>query len=220
VPRAAQLVTELVGTFLFVSVIALSGLSGPLAPVAIGMTLLALVYMGGHISGAHYNPAVTLGMFLRRKMAARHMLAYWAAQLSGAVLAFVAGYLLSGHTPGIHPGPKVQPLQALGVEILFTTALVLVVLNVAASKGTHGNSFYGMAIGFIIAGGIFVGGPISGGAFNPAVGFAATLGAALFASGGWSYLWLYIAGPVIGSAIGAGINYAQSDRLAPTDITP
>jgi aquaporin Z len=220
VPRTAQLVTELAGTFLFLSVIALSGLSGPFAPMAIGMTLLALVYMGGHISGAHYNPAVTLGMFLRRKMSALHMLAYWAAQLAGAVLAFIAGYLLSGHSPGIHPGPKVQALQALGVEILFTTALVLVVLNVAASKGTHGNSFYGLAIGFVIAGAVFVGGPISGGAFNPAVGFGATLGAAMFAGGRWSDLWLYVAGPVIGSAIAAGINYAQSDRVPPTDITP
>jgi len=201
-------------------VIALSGLSGALAPLAIGMALLALVYMGGHISGAHYNPAVTLGMFLRRKMSGLHMLAYWAAQLAGGVLAFVAGYLLSGRTPGIHPGPKVQALQALGVEILFTTALVLVVLNVAASKRTHGNSFYGMAIGFTIAAGIFVGGPISGAAFNPAVGFAATLGAAMFAGGGWSDLWLYVVGPAIGAAIGAAINYAQSDRIEPGDITP
>ncbi len=219
-PRAAQLVTELVGTFLFLSVIALSGLSGSFAPLAIGITLVALVYMGGHISGAHYNPAVTLGMLLSRKMATTHALAYWAAQLVGGVLAFVTGYLLSGHTPGIHPGPKVQAVQALGVEILFTAALVLVILNVAASTKTHGNSFYGIAIGFVIAGAVFVGGPISGGAFNPAVGFGATLAAALFANGGWSDLWLYILGPAIGGAIGAAINYGQSDRVEPTDVTP
>jgi aquaporin Z len=220
VPRAAQLVTEVAGTFLFLSVIALSGLSGSFAPLAIGMALLVLVYMGGHISGAHYNPAVTFGMFLRGKMAMTHALAYWGAQLVGAALAFVTGYVLSGHTPGIHPGPKVQVLQALGVEILFTTALVLVVLNVAADKRTHGNSYYGMAIGFTIAAAAFVGGPISGGAYNPAVGFGATLAAALFASGGWSDLWIYVAGPLIGSAIGVAINYAQSDRVEPTDVTP
>jgi aquaporin Z len=220
VPRAAQLVTELVGTFLFLSVIALSGLSGSFAPLVIGIALLALVYMGGHISGAHYNPAVSLGLFLRGKMAATHVLAYWVAQLVGAALAFLIGYGLSGHAAGIHPGPKVQVLQALGVEILFTTALVLVVLNVAADARTHGNSYYGMAIGFTIAAAAFAGGPISGGAFNPAVGFGATLAAAIFASGGWSDLWLYIAGPFIGSAIGAAINYAQSDRVAPTDVTP
>ena len=219
-PRTAQLVTELVGTFLFIFVISLSGLSGAFAPLAIGMALLAMVYMGGHISGAHYNPAVTLGLFLRRKMSGLHSLAYWAAQLAGAVLAFVAGYLVSGQTPGIHPGPKVQALQALGVEIIFTAGLILVVLNVAATKRTHGNSFYGMAIGLFIGAAIFVGGPISGAAYNPAVGFGATLGSAMFASGGWSDLWLYVVGPVIGAALGAGVNYLQADRAEPGDVTP
>jgi aquaporin Z len=213
-------VTELVGTFLFLFVISLSGLSGAFAPVAIGMALLAMVYMGGHISGAHYNPAVTLGLFLRRKMEGLHALAYWGAQLAGGVLAFVAGYLVSGQTPGIHPGAKVHALQALGVETIFTAGLVLVVLNVAATKRTHGNSFYGIAIGFFIATAIFVGGPISGAAYNPAVGFGATLGSAMFAGGGWSDLWLYVVGPVIGASIGAGINYLQADRVEPGDVTP
>jgi aquaporin Z len=213
-------VTELVGTFVFLFVISLSGLSGQLAPLAIGMALMAMVYMGGHISGAHYNPAVTLGLFLRRKMAVLHALAYWVAQLVGAVLAFVAGYLVSGQSSGIHPGPNVHPLQALGVEVIFTAGLVLVVLNVAATKRTHGNSFYGIAIGLFIAAAIFAGGPISGAAYNPAVGFGATLGAAMFAGGGWSDLWLYVVGPAIGAAIGAGINYLQVDRLDPGDVTP
>src|SRR5713226_7312370 len=93
-----------------------------------------MVYMGGHISGGHYNPAVSFGVFLRRKLDAADMVAYWVAQLVGAALAFVFGYLASGHTPGIHPGAKVQVLQALAVEIVFTAALVLVVLNVAAPK--------------------------------------------------------------------------------------
>jgi len=220
VPRAAQLVTELVGTFTFLFVISLSGLSGPFAPVAIGMALLAMVYMGGHISGAHYNPAVTLGLLLRRKIASSHALGYWVAQLAGGALAFVAGYLISGQTPGIHPGSKVHALQALGVEVIFTAGLVLVVLNVAATKRTQGNSFYGMAIGLFIAAAIFVGAPISGAAYNPAVGFGATLGAALFASGGWSDLWLYIVGPVIGAAAGAAINYAQADRIEPGEVIP
>ena len=219
-PRTAQLVTELVGTFVFLFVISLSGLSGSLGPLAIGLALLAMVYMGGHISGAHYNPAVTLGLVLRRKMSGRHALAYWGAQLAGAVFAFISGYLVSGQTPGIHPGPKVQALQALGVEIIFTAGLLLVVLNVAATKRTHGNSFYGIAIGLFIAAAIFVGGPISGAAYNPAVGFGATLGAAMFANGGWSDLWLYVVGPVIGAAIGAGINYFQADRIEPGDVTP
>jgi aquaporin Z len=89
---------------------------------------------------------------------------------------------------------------------VFTAALALVVLAVAASKATQGNSFYGLAIGFTIMAAVFTGGSISGGAFNPAVGFGATLGSVLFGSGGWSDLWLYIVGPFIGAAIGAGIH--------------
>ncbi|HEV2033044.1 MAG TPA: aquaporin [Candidatus Dormibacteraeota bacterium] len=210
-PSAAKLVTELVGTFLFVSVIALSGPAGSFAPLAIGSALMAMVYMGGHVSGAHYNPAVSFGIFLRRKIGGVEMLAYWAAQMTGAVLAFVVGYLVSGHSPGIHPGAKVDVFQALAVEILFTAGLVLVVLNVALTKALQGNSFYGLAIGFTIAAAIFVGGPISGGAYNPAVGFGATVGAALFAGGGWSDFWLYVAGPLVGAAIGAAIHAVQTE---------
>ncbi len=197
--RPPKLITELVGTFIFLSVIALSGPAGPLAPLAIGTALMAMVYMGGHISGAHYNPAVSFGAFLSRKLGAVDMAGYWVAQLVGAALAFTFGYLVSNHSPGIHPGLKVQLYQALAVEIVFTAALVLVVLAVAASRATQGNSFYGLAIGFTIMAAIFAGGPISGGAFNPAVGFGAT-------SGGWSDFWIYVVGPFIGAAIGAGIH--------------
>ncbi|MDQ6771847.1 MAG: aquaporin [Candidatus Dormibacteraeota bacterium] len=212
--RVAKLLTEAVGTFLFLSVIALSGPIGPLAPLAIGAVLMVVVYMGGHISGGHYNPAVSLGLFLRGKIGAQDMGLYWVAQLVGAALAFIFGYLVSGHTPGIHPGPKVFAASALAVEIAYTTLLVLVVLNVAATKETQGNSFYGLAIGFAIVIAAFAGGPISGGAFNPAVGLGATFGSAIFASGSWGDVWLYIVGPLIGAAIAAGIHYVQVAGLA------
>jgi aquaporin Z len=205
----AKLLTELVGTFLFLTVIALSGPIGPLAPLAIGGALMAMVYMGGHVSGAHYNPAVTFGVFLRRKIGATELVSYWAVQLLGAALAFSFGYLVSGHTPGIHPGAKVESLSALAVEVAFTVALVTVVLNSAATRATQGNSFYGLAIGITIVAAAFAGGPISGGAFNPAVGFGATLGSALFAGGSWSDLWLYFVGPLLGAAIAAGIHWVQ-----------
>ena len=204
-----KLLTELVGTFIFLSVIALSGAAGPLAPLAIGTALMVMVYMGGHVSGAHYNPAVSFGLFLRRKIDAVTMVAYWVTQLVGGALAFIFGYLVSGHTPGIQPGAGVITASALAIEVAFTLALVLVVLNVAATKATEGNSFYGLAIGFTIVVGAFVGGPISGGAFNPAVGFGATLGAALYHGGSWSNLWLYLVGPLVGGAIAAGIHYLQ-----------
>jgi aquaporin Z len=205
----AKLLTEFVGTFVFLSVIALSGAAGPLAPLAIGAALMVMVYMGGHVSGAHYNPAVSLGLFVRRKIDLPTLLAYWGTQLVAGVLAFVFGYLVSGSTPGIHPGRGVNLASALAVEIVFTTALVLVVLNAAATEATAGNSFYGLAIGFTVGAGAFAGGHISGGAFNPAVGFGATVGAALFHGGSWADLWLYIVGPLLGAAIAAGIHFTQ-----------
>ncbi len=205
----AKLLTELVGTFLFFTVISLSGPIGPLAPLAIGGALMAMVYMGGHVSGAHYNPAVSLGVFLRGKLGTTELLSYWAVQLVAAALAFSFGYLVSGHAGGIHPGRGVGAVSALAVEFVFTTALVVVILNSAASRATQGNSFYGLAIGITIVAAAFTGGPISGGAFNPAVGFGATLASALFAGGSWSDLWLYLAGPLLGGIAGAGIHWVQ-----------
>jgi aquaporin Z len=205
---APKLLTELVGTFLFLSVIALAP-TAPLTPLAIGAALMVMVYMGGHVSGAHYNPAVSFGVFLRRKIDAVTMVAYWVVQLVGGALAFVFGDLVSGKTPGIHPGGGVLTASALAIEVAFTFALVLVVLNVAATRATEGNSYFGLAIGFTIVVAGFAGGPISGGAFNPAVGFGATLGTALFSHGSWSDLWLYVVGPLVGAALAAGVHYAQ-----------
>jgi aquaporin Z len=211
--RASKLLTEFVGTLLFLLVIALSGPIGPLAPLAIGATLMTMVFMGGHVSGAHYNPAVSLAIFMRRKIGAGDLVGYLVVQLVAAVIAFAIGYWVSGRTPGIHPGPKVTSASALTIEILFTMALTLVVLNVAVTRATRGNSFFGLAIGFTVAAAAFAGGPISGGAFNPAVGVGATLGRAVFAGGGWSDLWLYIVGPLVGAAIGSGIHAIQVSGL-------
>jgi aquaporin Z len=218
-----KLLTEFVGTFIFLSVIALfpgTGPAGPLAPLAIGSVLMVMVYMGGHVSGAHYNPAVTFGLLLRGKIDAVSAAGYWVVQLVAGSLAFVVGYLVSGRTPGIHPGSGVFAASALTVEILFTTALVLVVLNVAATRATEGNSFYGLAIGFTVLAGAFAGGPISGGAFNPAVGFGATLGSALFANGSWGDLWLYLVGPLVGAAIAAGIHLLQVSGVPSLEPAP
>lgn len=207
---APKLLTELVGAFVFMTVIALSGPIGPLAPLAIGLALMAMVYMGGHISGAQYNPAVSLSLYLRHVIDARTMLAYWVTQLIAAALAFSFGYALTSHAPGIHPGAGVGWQAALAAEIAFSTALALVVLNVAASKETAGNSYYGLAIGMTVAAGAFAVGPISGAAFNPAVGFGATLVAAFAGHSTWSDLWLYVVGPFAGAAVAAGVHFVQS----------
>jgi aquaporin Z len=209
-PSPAKLITELVGSFVFMTVIALSGFAGQFAPLAIGAALMSMVYMGGHVSGAHYNPAVSFGVFLHRKISATDLIGYWVAQVVGGVLAFVLGYLISGHAPGIHPGANVGFAKAVVVELVFTAGLVLVVLNVAATRATERNSFYGLAIGFAIAAFIFAGGPVSGGAYNPAVGLGATFASAVFGGGGWSDVWIYLVGPLAGGAIGAGIHRLQA----------
>ena len=210
----ARLLTEFVGTFIFLSTIALSGSTGPLAPLVIGVALTAMVYMGGHVSGAHYNPAVSFGLFLRRVIALRTMLLYWITQLTAGSLAFVFAFLIGAHISGIHPGAGVYWQAAIAAEIVFTTGLVLVVLNVAATKETAGNSYYGLAIGFTVATGAFVVGPVSGAAFNPAVGFSATLGAVLFFHGTWSDLWIYMVGPFAGAGIAAAVHRLQASREA------
>jgi aquaporin Z len=210
----AKLLTEFVGTFIFLSAIALSGPAGPLAPLVIGLALTAVVYMGGHVSGAHYNPAVSFGLFLRKVIALPTMLLYWVTQLIAGSLAFVFAFLIGAHASGIHPGAGVHWQPAVAAEIVFTTALVLVVLNVAATKETAGNSYYGLAIGFTVAAGIFAVGPISGAAFNPAVGFSATLGAVLFSHGTWSDLWIYLVGPFAGAGIAAAVHRLQARREA------
>ena len=210
VSMRARLLTEFVGTFVFLTVIALSGPAGPLAPLVIGLALAAMVYMGGHVSGAHYNPAVTFALFLRGVITPPTMGLYWVTQLAAGMLAFWFAFSLTGHSGGIHPGTGVLWYSAVAAELVFTAALVLVVLNVAATKETAGNSYYGLAIGFTVAAGAFAVGPISGAAFNPAVAFGATAGAALFQHGGWSDLWIYLAGPLLGAAIGAGIHILQA----------
>jgi len=199
--------TEFIGTFFLVFTIGLTVTAGaPMAPLAIGSSLMIMVYMGGHVSGGHYNPAVSLALLLRGKMeSVVEFVAYVLSQLAGAIVAALATYVIVGQTLKVAPGPSASTLGALLVEILFTFALALVVLNVAASAKTQGNSFYGLAIGFTIVVGAFAGGPISGGAFNPAVGTGPILVDAMVTGGSLTHLWLYLVGPFLGGALAAGV---------------
>ena len=206
-----KLVTEGIGTFFLVLTIGLTVLGGlPWAPVAIGSALMVMVYMGGHVSGAHYNPAVTLAVMLRGKIPQGEAMAYVIAQLAGAILAAIAVAGLREETLIVAPGPGASLIQVLLVEILFTLALALVVLNSATSPRTEGNSFYGVAIGFTVMIGVAAGGDISGGAFNPAVGLGPALVAAVTGSGfNGSVLLYYLLGPFIGGGIAALIFRVQ-----------
>src|SRR5262249_25543077 len=160
---------ELIGTFFLVFTVGMTVIKtgdGVIPPLAIGSALMVMIYAGGHISGGHYNPAVTLGVWLRGKCDTKDVVPYWIAQVAGgAVAAGLAIYMHGGQGKASDPDiPK-----AFLAEFLFTFALVWVVLNVATSKGTAGNSNYGLAIGFTVLTGAFAVGGISGGAFNPAV---------------------------------------------------
>ena len=196
-------ITELIGTFFLVLTIGctvIAGGAGVIPPLAIGSALMVMIFAGGHISGGHYNPAVTLGVWIRGRCDTKDVVPYMVSQIIGAVLAaVVVKYLKAGAAVtamNLALGP------ALLAEFLFTFALVFVVLNVATAKGTSGNSFYGLAIGMTVMTGAFAVGNISGGAFNPAV----AVGIAAMGLSGWSSLWIYLAADFPGGAT-AGVAF-------------
>jgi aquaporin Z len=206
-----KVVTEAIGTFFLVLTIGLTVLGGTaFAPLAIGSALMIMVYMGGHVSGGHYNPAVTLAVLLRGRIGRSDVLPYWGGQLAGAVAASVIICWVMGTTYAAAPGADVNPLVALVVEVLFTFALALVVLNVATASDVAGNSHYGLAIGFTLMVGVFAGGPISGGAFNPAVGAGPILVDVIAGGGSVASLWIYLAGPFAGAALAAYVFRLQN----------
>jgi aquaporin Z len=203
--------TEAIGTFFLVLTIGLTVLGGTIfAPLAIGSALMVMVYMGGHISGGHYNPAVSLAVMMRGKLEKKELVPYWVSQIVGAFLAAVVVYLIVGQTFAPAPGDGATALGALLIEFLFTFALCLVVLNSATASGTAGNSFYGLAIGFTVMVGAFSGGDISGGAFNPAVGIGPILMNAMAGDGSFGNLWLYLVGPLLGGAVAAAVFKVQN----------
>ena len=162
---------ELLGTFFLMLTIGMvvipPGEAGALAPVAIGVVLIALVYAGGHVSGAHYNPAVTLAVLIRKGIRGAEAAGYVVAQLAGAAIAvFAAAWLKGDADPSTI---EVAAGRNFLAELLFTFALVWVILNVATAKKNEGNQFFGVAIGLTVMAGAFAVGPISGAAFNPAV---------------------------------------------------
>ena len=203
-------IAEFIGTFFLVLTVGCTVIgsgAGALAPLAIGSALMVMIFAGGHISGAHFNPAVTLGVWLRGKCPAKDVAPYMIAQVLAAVLAAFAVRFLKGGAPVSPLQPSTLP--ALLAEFLFTFALVYVVLNTATAKGTSGNSFYGLAIGFTVLVGAYSVGNISGGAFNPAV----AVGISFMGLSSWPNLWIYLVADFVGGAAAAGAFKA----LNPTD---
>src|SRR2546427_4846945 len=144
--------TEFIGTFFLVLTVGMCVIepgAGSLAPIAIGSALMVMVYAGGHVSGGHYNPAVTLAVWLRGKCPASDVPGYWASQVVGAVAAALLALYLKGN-PAVTPG-EIKVAPALIAELIGTFALAYVVLNTATAKGTAGNSKYCLATGFSVA---------------------------------------------------------------------
>lgn len=213
-PLTQKLCVEFIGTFVLVFTVATATAktgAGALAPLAIGFALTAMVFAGGHISGAHYNPAVSLAVFLRGKLGRREAVAYVSAQLAAGATAGLVARALNG--------PAARMLVAstwkvLVVEVLFTFALAYVVLNVAVAKDTEGNSFYGLAIGLTVAVGALAVGRISGGAFNLAVALGASVTGAL----AWTHLWIYALANLLGGATGAAFVWYLIPRASDAPV--
>ena len=214
-------IAEFIGTFFLVLTIGCTGIgagSGVIAPLAIGAVLMVMVFAGGHISGAHYNPAVTIGVMLRGKVKVSDVVPYLAAQLIAAALAVLAIKFLRAGVVVTPIAIKVGP--ALLAEFLFTFALVYVVLNAATAEGTSGNSFYGLAIGMTVMTGAFAVGDISGGAFNPAV----AVGISMLGISSWSNFWIYLlaefAAAIVAALVFNAINPPAQTTPIATDEPP
>ena len=204
----ARYVTEFIGAFFLVLTIGFATLQDVVpAPLAIG-ALMVMVYMGGHISGAHYNPAISIAIAIRGKLDRADLLPYIAAQIAGALVAAVVVRNLTGDFLVVAPGAGVPAAAALLAEVLYTFARALVILNVATSPRTEGNSYYGLAIGFTVMTGAFAVGGISGGVFNPAVGTGPIL-AALAGGGSLGSLWVYWVGPIAGALLAVPVYRMQ-----------
>lgn len=201
----SKLLAEAIGTFVLLLTIGIARVQeGVPAPIAVGFVLMAIVYAGRHISGAHYNPAVTLSIWLRGALPARDVLPYIGAQLGGAFLAAFLAYKFVGFPIHLAPDVGVTGLKALTGETIFTFVLCYVILNVMTAKATAGNEYYGLAFGGTVMAGAFAMGPITGGAFNPAVGLMSALFEPFVGSDPTPMAWVYAVGPVLGGLVAAG----------------
>ena len=192
---------EFIGTFFFVLVIVCSviGGAGDMAPLAIGSALMVMIYAGGHISGGHFNPAVTLAVFLRGKCPAADVPMYMIAQIAGGAVAALLATTVLGYQVAAAPTGMADVTAGMVAEFLGAFAICWVVLHTATAKGTAGNSNYGLAIGFTVTAMAYALGGISGGAFNPAV--AVGISVAELAS--WSNIWVFLVGNLLAGAAAA-----------------
>jgi aquaporin Z len=197
-----KLIVEFIGTFFLVFTVGMAVIdpgAGAMAGLAIGTVLAVMIFAGGHISGGHYNPAVTLGVLLRGKVTINDAVGYWVVQVAAGIVAAIAVTIMKPAMPAEALNGSLDLVPALLAEFLFTFALVYVVLNVATAKGTEGNSFYGFAIGFTVVAGAYAVGSVSGGAFNPAV----AVGGSIMNIFAWGNIWIYLVAQLAAGAVAA-----------------
>jgi len=214
--------TEFVGTFFLVATVGFVSVAGsPAAPFVIGLCLALLVYMGGHVSGAHYNPAVSFALVVRGKLSFLDFVPYLVAQVAGGVAGAGLVFTLAGGSFGPAPGAGVDPLRAMFAEAVFTCLLCLVVMHTATLGHVEGNSYYGVAIGgSVTVGAVCVGG-ISGGAFNPAVALGPAVVAALDGNpAGFETLGVYVVGPLFGALVANALFAFQTGEALFTEEPP
>jgi len=230
-PKVSAYIIEFIGTFFLVLTIGLNkNNTTGLAPLAIGSTLMVAIFMGGHISGAHFNPAVTLGVRLtgRDHITTLTAFVYLFVQLLGGLIAAVVVWGIEDYTFGPAPGVGVHSMRALTVEFLYTFLLVSVMLNCATTKSQNSNSFFGLAIGFTVAAGAWSVGSISGAAFNPAVATGPLIiDSSIGHNHNGKYIWIYWIGPLLGSALAAVVfrvtntsEYRKATAIAAKTPTP
>lgn len=193
---------EFIGTFFLslIIVLTVNDNAGKMAPFAIGSMLMVMVFAGAHISGGHYNPAVTLGVWIRGKLKTTDIPGYIIGQLLGGLSGAITGKYLLGFIPGTAGISASGTFGFIGgalAEFLGTFALVWAVLNTATDDDTKGNSFYGLAIGFTIMACIYGLGGITGGAFNPAV----AIGISSVGMTSWSNIGTFLAGQLLAGVL-------------------
>lgn len=239
-PQSAKYIAEFVGTFFLVFTIGCNA-GGIGAAVSIGFMLMVMVYAMGSVSGAHFNPAVTLAVLIsgRNKISGLDAIFYMCSQVAGGLAATLLRWVsLPGDLPSLAPVHQVYTHGDVFVlEAIYTWALCYVVLNVATTEskeqGNAPNGFFGLAIGFTVTSAAIAIGPISGCSLNPAVSLGAAYGSHLMSRPQDRDFWyLYIAGPFVGSLVGAftfflvqggmqsRFEYAEREKMIPEPVKP
>lgn len=198
---------ECIGTFFLVFSILTTA-----NPLAIGLTLAAMVYIAGHISGGHFNPAVSLSVWLRGKLSNMYLALYILAQILGAFIAAWLYFMIINKVAYPVPAAAFSSWKAMLIEAIGTFLLCLVVLTVATTKKLQGNYIYGLMIGLTLTAIIFIGGSLSGGAFNPAVGTGPILFDFIKGGPAIHILYIYLVGPCCGSLLAAAVYRIINDE--------